>query len=131
VSDAPILDPDVVDEIRLTLPALATYARVARLAVTGLASRMAFSYDEIEDLRIAIGELTNVLIGDGAGDPEARLELICRFAPDTLVVEARRTPAGVDPAITSLTDQILRAVVDDVEIDTAEPRVRLLKRRRP
>jgi anti-sigma regulatory factor (Ser/Thr protein kinase) len=134
VSDSPTLGPEVADEILLTLPALATFARVARLAVTGLASRMGFSYDEIEDLRIAVGELTNVLIGDeasGGAEPGGRLELRCTFSADRLVVEATRTPPGTEPAITSLTDQILRAVVDDVEIDASEPRVRLLKRRRP
>lgn len=114
-----------VEEIRLTLPALAPYGRVARLAVTGLASRMGFSYDEIEDLRIAIGEVCGLLLDDAGG----RLALRCTLTVDALEVEATRHPVGTPPAPTDLSRQILLAVVDEAEITPAEARVRVLKRR--
>ncbi|MCU1499983.1 MAG: anti-sigma factor RsbW [Acidimicrobiales bacterium] len=114
-----------VEEVRLTLPASVDYARVARLAVTGVASRMGFSYDEIEDLRIAVGELCSVLL-DGTGE---QLVFHCTLGIDQLAVEVSRIPAGGPVAVTDLSREILVAVVDEAEIDTVQAVVRFVKRR--
>jgi serine/threonine-protein kinase RsbW len=114
-----------VEEIKLTLPALAEYARVARLAVTGLASRMGFSYDEIEDLRIAVGEVCSLML-DGSG---GRLTFRCALTDDALVVETTREPTGPRLEITDMSTQILQAVVDVADIDADRAHVRLVKRR--
>lgn len=117
---------DAVDQIRLTLPALPEYARVARLALTGLASRMGFSYDEIEDLRIAVGEICGILV-DGR---DRQLEWRIRLLDGALDVHASRTPAGSPIGVSDLTDQILRGVVDEHELQREAGSVRVLKRRR-
>jgi hypothetical protein len=121
-------DPEVeqVEEIKLSLPAMVAYSRVARLAVTGLASRVGFSYDEIEDLRIAIGEVCGVLL-DGQG---GRLTFTCHVDADELMVDTNREPVGEVPPITDLTRHILGAVVDETEILPEQARIRFLKRRR-
>jgi anti-sigma regulatory factor (Ser/Thr protein kinase) len=119
--------PDVeqVEEIKLTLPALVEYARVARLAVTGLASRMGFSYDEIEDLRIAVGEVCGILL-DGSG---GRITFRCTLTDEALEVSATRHPVGPALVITDMTTQILAAVADEADIDPDRAHVRLVKRR--
>ena len=48
-------DP-LADQVELILPCRPEYVGVARLAVLGIASRMPFSYDEVEDVRLAVGE---------------------------------------------------------------------------
>jgi serine/threonine-protein kinase RsbW len=45
--------------ITLSIPALSDYVRVVRLAVTGVASRMRFAYDEVEDIKLAVSEACN------------------------------------------------------------------------
>ncbi|WP_421117825.1 hypothetical protein ACE2AJ_10260 [Aquihabitans daechungensis] len=114
------------DEIRLSLPALFPYGRVARLAVTGLASRNGYSYDEVEDLRIAVGELFGVLVVEEL--PEERLELTCLLLPDALDITATRHPVAPIERVTDLSRQILAAVVDEVEIDEPDGRIRIVKR---
>lgn len=47
------------NEIALQIPSDAEYVRVVRLAVIGVASRMAFSYDDIEDIKLAVSEACN------------------------------------------------------------------------
>lgn len=116
------------DEIRLSLPALHPYGRVARLAVTGLASRNGYSYDDVEDLRIAVGEVFGVLVPDE--EPDARLVLTCVLLPDALDITAARHPASPVGQVTDLSRQILQAVVDDHAIDAAEGRIRIVKRLR-
>ena len=118
-------DVEQVEEIKLTVPALVTYSRVARLAVTGLASRMGFSYDEIEDLRIAVGEVCGLLLNNGDG----RLTFRCTLTDNALELEATRSPVGEPPVASDLTRQILLAVVDVAEITPDEARVRVVKRR--
>ncbi len=49
-------------EISLVIPALAEFVGVARLAISGVASRMNFTIDEIEDIKISLSEAcTNVI----------------------------------------------------------------------
>lgn len=49
-------------EVLLSIPCLAEYVGVARLAVSGVASRMNFSIDEIEDIKVSVSEAcTNVI----------------------------------------------------------------------
>jgi len=50
------------DYVELRIPAKPQYVSVVRLAISGLAIRVGFSYDEIEDLKIATSEaVTNVV----------------------------------------------------------------------
>lgn len=113
------------EEIRLTIPAQADFARIARLTVTGLASRLDLPYDDVEDLRIAVGEICSVLLKPAVG----RLELVCRLEPRHLEIEARLDPViGLDP-VSELTRQILTAVVDEFEIDETAAWIRVRKRR--
>jgi len=44
------------DYIEMKIPAKAEFVGVIRLTLSGIASRMGFSYDEIEDLKIATSE---------------------------------------------------------------------------
>nr|WP_106781574.1 anti-sigma B factor RsbW [Lysinibacillus timonensis] len=50
------------DYVELRIPAKPQYVSVIRLAVSGLANRIGFLYDQIEDLKIAVSEaVTNVV----------------------------------------------------------------------
>jgi|SRR5699024_4185113 len=50
------------DFIELKFPAKADYVGVVRLTASGIASRMGFTYEEIEDVKVAVSEaITNVV----------------------------------------------------------------------
>ena len=115
---------DAADEIVLTLPALASYSRVARLAVSSIATRLEFTYDEIEDLRIAVGEMYG-LLGD---DPSARIRFRCLLGDEDLTIVATRLPAGPALVVTDLTRQILTGVADGAHIDPDAAAVTVVKR---
>ncbi len=122
----PAPTPEVPDEIVLTVPGAPHYARVARLAVTGMAARAGFSYDEVEDLRIAVGEVCSILL-----EPSAeQLTLTCLVGERDLRIDARRTPPGPELEVSDLSRQILAAVVDDWSIDRDTRRVQVAKRHR-
>ncbi|WP_332698021.1 anti-sigma B factor RsbW [Halalkalibacter lacteus] len=50
------------DHIQMSVPAKPEYVGVVRLTVSGIANRAGFSYDDIEDMKIAVAEAcTNVV----------------------------------------------------------------------
>jgi len=118
-------------EVRLSIPASPEFLRLARLAAAGLASRMGFTYDEVEDLRIAIDELCFSLVGN-TGRP-GMIALRYWMHDDALIVEGVgqfEDGMGTSPALSPLSQQILTAVVDEHELTIGKdgPEFRLLKR---
>jgi serine/threonine-protein kinase RsbW len=74
--------------VTLTIPALPEFVGVARLAVLGVASRMKFSYDEVEDLRLAVGEACTGAIERAARAASAgSVRINCLMDEDALTVE--------------------------------------------
>ena len=123
---------DVRDEVRLAVPATPEFLRLARVTASGLASRIGFSYDEVEDLRLAIDELCFALIGSRGRDGIVHLRYSVR--PDALEVEGvgRFDDDHTDPMLASFSKQILAALIDEYAVyRDAEGRssFRLLKRR--
>jgi serine/threonine-protein kinase RsbW len=121
------------DEVRLAVPAIPEYLRLARVTAAGLASRIGFSFDEVEDLRLAIDELCYGLTGN-TGRP-GTVEVRYRVEGDRLVIEGDGHFEGTDNAsavLSELSRVILAALVDEHEmIDVpGRPRFRLVKQRR-
>jgi serine/threonine-protein kinase RsbW len=104
------------DRIRMTIPALLAYVRLPRVAIAGLATRSGFSYDEVEDLRLAVGEVCQVLL-DG-GDREGTLTIDFSLARGTVRVEVAidAPPPDHDSLVERLAEQILAATVGKLEV---------------
>jgi serine/threonine-protein kinase RsbW len=120
-------------EVRLEVPAAPEYLRMARMMAAGVASRLGFTLEEVEDLRIAIDELCYSLVGR-AGRP-GTLRLRYLMAGDSLtVVGTGRFDDHLDeaPHLTPLSQQILGALSDECELEsgTDGPTFRMVKRRR-
>ncbi len=124
----PVVDDDVV---LLTVPADGGYLSVLRTATAGLAARLHFALDEIEDLRIAVDEACAMLLAIATHDAE----LDCRFAvtDDALTVEvAVTTVRGARlPAESSFAWKVLTALTTAASADATGGRatIRLLTRR--
>jgi serine/threonine-protein kinase RsbW len=123
---------DGEDVVLIAVPASGAYLGVLRTATAGLAARLHFTLDEIEDLRIAVDEACAILLA--VADIDA--ELACRFTVtgDTLKVEAS-VPASSNPVRMptgeSFAWQVLSALADDVSSEVSGQRamIRLIKRR--
>ena len=119
------------EQVRLTLPTSPHLLRVARLTAAGLAGRLGFSFDEIEDVKIAVDELCFALVGS-RGRPGS-LAIVYTLDEASLVIDGLATYEGSPPELapTELSSQILDAVVDEHELiaDGGQLRFRLLKHR--
>ena len=122
------------DEVRLAVPAMPEYLRLARVTAAGLASRLGFSFDEVEDLRLAIDELCYGLTGTGGRT--GTVEIRYRIVEGGLEIEGDGrfvggAPQAATPALSELSQVILAALVDEHELTAGSegPRFRLVKRR--
>ncbi|HEU5448255.1 MAG TPA: hypothetical protein VFW57_04515 [Acidimicrobiia bacterium] len=123
-------------DVRLVVPAAPEYLRLVRLTAAGMASRLRFTFDEVEDLRIAVDELCFHLLGTDNGDdipPEddRTMELIYSADTDSITITGRTGLSGSLPEPSELSEQILDALVDEHEVSGTDGMVtfRLMKQR--
>lgn len=114
----------------LSVPADGAYLSVLRTATAGLAARLHFTLDEIEDLRIAVDEACAMLLADTAADTE----LVCRFEVglDALAVSVSVPDRGQRmPGSQTFAWMVLSSLADDVQTEVAGGRatIRLAKQR--
>ncbi|HEY3504206.1 MAG TPA: anti-sigma regulatory factor [Actinocatenispora sp.] len=107
------------DLVVLTVPADGAYLSVLRTATAGLAARLHFTLDEIEDLRIAVDEACAMLL---AGAPPYT-ELTCRFevTQDTLTVAVSVPNTGQRlPGTETFAWMVLTALAGSVTSDVSD-----------
>ena len=124
-----------MDEAVLVVPARSELLSLVRSVVASLAARQGFSYDAIEDLRIAVSEAATFLLEASA--PGARLELRVSHVEEGVAVGlSTDAPAGAWPPVgaqRSLAWQVLSALTDEAALgqDADAPALQLMKRGAP
>jgi serine/threonine-protein kinase RsbW len=114
--------------VELRIPAEAEWAAVARLTVAAVASRLDFSLDEIDDVKLAVAEACTHAIQRSSGNQP--IELIFEARPDAIVVTVRDSSTashlesveeeGDENHIGGLGLFIIRSLMDEVDfrVDT-------------
>lgn len=75
------------DYIEMIVPSKPEYLAVIRLAISGIANRMGYTYEEIEDIKIAITEAcTNVVFHAYDDDTEGLTKINCFVHDDRLEI---------------------------------------------
>ena len=127
----PAADRTMPAEVVLSLPASREWAGLARLVTAAFASRMGFSVDEVDDLRIGVDELCFALLGSDGRGHGGTVDLRFCVNGDELLVEGEAAGASLfEPVVTSLSAQILREVCDTYELGIVDGRVSFRMRRR-
>ena len=127
------LDVSAHGSVELKIPGRAEWVAVARLAVAAVASRLRFSVDEIEDIKLAIAEACTNSIQSAGGEDAGVIEIVCDAFDEELRVTVRdRAPgphldtvksAGLDEGRTEdLGVFLIRALMDSVDY-TSDPRI--------
>ncbi len=137
------MDSDHPNTVELLIPCRPEFVSVARLTASGVASRMGFSYDEVEDLRLAVGEACASAVERAHKESlaDAVIRIRWRREEDRLIIEVfgptnRRTigPSnnGDDVLDRDYNRVLMELLVDSVEIFSVEGGgacIRLVKRR--
>ena len=114
------------------MPAAGAYLGVLRTATAGLAARLQFTLDEIEDLRIAVDEACAMLLP--IATPEAELSCLFTVTDDALMVETSVPTTSTGPRLPaeSFSWQVLSALADEIDAAIADGRASItMTKRRP
>ena len=106
-------------DAELRLPADSAYVAVLRMATAGLAARLDFTLDDIEDLRMAVGEASAILLDRAR--PGGRL--IGRFYLSEGRIEVRVSVDAVAPTLpdtNSFAWQVLDTAATDVSAEASD-----------
>lgn len=122
-----------MDSVGLTIPASPRYVQVVRLVAAGLATRLEFTLDDIEDLKIAVDELAAYLTGTQGR--EGSIEVRFSVHDDRLEITGAgsfATGVKVRTDLTEFSRQILQTVADSASLDNADgiPTFTLVKSKR-
>jgi len=102
------------DIVAIRLPAAGAYLSVLRTATAGLAARLDFTLDEIEDLRIAVDEACAMLLSTAL--PGADLECEFELTSDSIRVAVSVTTLdGQQPSRDTFAWTVLSALAGDVD----------------
>jgi serine/threonine-protein kinase RsbW len=112
-------------DVELRLPADSAYVSVLRTATAGLAARLDFTIDEIEDLRIAVGEASAMVLPEA----DAGSDVICSFhlSPGQLTVGVSvSTASEIEPDYDSFAWQVLTTLASSAEVEQVDGRFTVL-----
>ena len=105
-------------DVELRLPADGAYAAVLRTLTAGLAARLDFTMDDIEDLRIAVSEAAAMVLDEA----DTGADLICRFRlePGELRLEcSTASESPTPPDYDSFGWQVLTTLTTEASVDLA------------
>lgn len=124
-----------LDLIQLTIPAKPDYVGVVRLAVSGIANRMGFSYDDIEDLKLAVSEACTNAVDHAYVGGDGDIQIAYRLYADRLEiqvmdrgtsfdvseVEERTGPISMKPSMNAVRERglglfLMKTLMDEVHI---------------
>jgi serine/threonine-protein kinase RsbW len=112
--------------VELKIPSRAEWVGVARLAIAGIASRLQFSIEDIEDLKLAVAEACTNCIQHASGSDS--ISISCQIRSDKLImtVQDSGTSASAmslapkrlgEPKVGGLGVFLIRSLMDDVEYE--------------
>ena len=113
-SGAVAADREARDRVRVCMPAEGAYLSVLRTATAGLAARLDFTLDEIEDLRIAVDEACAMLLSQAI--PGTNLECDFDLSADSMTITVSVVAAQPrTPARDTFAWTVLSALAGDVD----------------
>lgn len=110
-----------MEKVTIKIPASPVYIGVIRLVAAGLATRLRFTIDEIEDLKIGVDELSAYLTGSQGR--EGDLQITFTISDDRIEIKGEGLLSPGQKVRTELTDfsrMILDTVVDSATLEQLE-----------
>lgn len=125
-----------VQRITLNLPATAEYVDIVRLNLYGVASKMGFSYEDIEDMKVAVSEACNNSVLYAYSHEGGMVEVVFEVDQEKLAITVKdegESFTHVNPAVsraglhnTHLEDAqvgglgfyLMQALMDDVSVES-------------
>lgn len=110
------------DQVEIIVPVRPRFGSTLRVLTSALAADCGFTIDEIDDIRLGLSEVFNVLSetvsADGDTADDSRVRVTFRTDTDQLTVKVHSVPGSAAPLeFDELATSILHSVLDAVTID--------------
>lgn len=109
--------------VTLTIPADPSYVRLVRLVVASSAADSGYSFDGIEDVRIAADEAANLAIG--ACRPGGTVRVGISHAGGTISVAVQCPTENDSPEFDPLSSQIVAALTTSCAVSSVDGELRI------
>lgn len=110
---------DFSDRIELVLPFKAEYVSIARLTASGVANRVGFDIETIEDIKVAVAEVCNKLVNAG-NRSEGNYAIGFNVLSGKIAISFNSSDEAVKLVFNNEEDElgisIINAFMDDVEL---------------
>ncbi len=106
------------DTVSVLIPAKAEYVSIARLTASGIASRVGFDIDTIEDIKVALSEVLGKIIEKGTPADRMNIDFILqRDGIDVNIsIKDNNIPDLFDNEDDKFALDIIRSLMDDIQI---------------
>lgn len=108
-------------DVELRLPADNAFVSVLRTTAAGLAARLDFTLDEIEDLKMAVGEASAIVLA-GASDGSDLTTGFHLGDGELVVVVGVDAASAAAPDADSFAWQVLTTLADDASVEVDDSR---------
>ncbi len=86
-----------LERVEMNIPCQAEYVGIVRLTASGIATRLEFTVEEIEDIKIAISEACTNAVQYAYANPETgKIHIVFEKQPDKLSIFVSDTGKGFD-----------------------------------
>jgi len=85
-------------QVTMTVPAQAEFVDLIRLTLYGVASKMKFSFEEIEDMKVAVSEAVNNAVLHAYKGTDGEIHVTFMMDEDRLSIQVRDHGASFIPA---------------------------------
>jgi serine/threonine-protein kinase RsbW len=75
--------------VTLSIPALPEYVDLVRLTLYGIATKLKFTFEEIEDMKVAVSEACNNAVLHAYGDLSGNIEVTFQTLGEELVITVK------------------------------------------
>jgi len=110
------------DTVSILVPRKAEYVSVVRLTASGIASRMGFDIDDIEDIKVSISEVLNRLLEKGVSSDNIRIDF--HLSGNTVKIDFIMPDSSIQGIYGDEEEDfafgIIRSLMDEVNLNADE-----------
>ncbi len=109
----------MADAVSILIPLKAEYVSIARLTASGIANRIGFDFDTIEDIKVALSEVLGKIIEKSPADERVTIDFV--FLKDGLSINFRLSDFNFSDLFDNDADSFAMAIIstlmDEVDLD--------------
>jgi serine/threonine-protein kinase RsbW len=102
-------------QVTLTVPAQAEYVDLIRLTLYGIASKMKYSFEEIEDMKVAVSEAVNNAVLHAYGGEDGVIEVSFAVSEDELAITVRDHGVSFTPSGNPVSSSLHGKSIDEIQ----------------